>query len=43
MKEKMYKMLIKLMDVKYNPKIRNKIAGLYPRAISVIYNVNLIS
>ena len=24
MKENMYKMLIKLMDVKYNPKMRNK-------------------
>ena len=43
MKEKMYKMLIKLMDVKYNPKMRNKIAGLCPRATAVIYNVNLIS
>ena len=43
MKEKMYKMLIKLMDVKYNPKIRNKTAGLYSRATAVIYNINLIS
>ena len=39
----MYKMLIKLMDVKYNPKMRNKIAGLSSRTTAVIYNVNLIS
>ena len=36
MKEKMYKMLIKLMDVKCNPKMRNKTQLLFIMLISYL-------